>query len=90
MGETSDEEMQALEVRLDWGRVKQAFVIRAMKNQLHNLPELQEFFKDTFIIETGFTSCANGCVAPSKLRTCEALVLCHDKQCTAGHGSQHI
>jgi hypothetical protein len=68
VGPVSDEDLEELEVRLKWGRVKEPFAIRAMKNQLYNMPELHQFFRDTYVVETGFTSCANGCVQEQLLK----------------------
>jgi hypothetical protein len=59
-GSTSDKDMQELEVRLEWGREKESFAIRAMKNLLHRIPGQEDIFKHTCIMETGFLSCANG------------------------------
>jgi hypothetical protein len=69
VGVTSDEDMQELEVRLEWGREKEAFAIRAMKNLLHSIPGQQDLFKRAYIMETGFTSCANGCALKCLLNT---------------------
>jgi hypothetical protein len=62
IGTTSDAELEELEVRLEWGREKEAFAIRAMKNLLHCMPGQEDIFKHACIMETGFVSCANGCV----------------------------
>jgi hypothetical protein len=68
IGTTSDKEMRALKVRLEWGRQKEALAIREMKNLIHRVPGQEDLFKDACILETGFTSCANGC-ALTRLQT---------------------
>jgi hypothetical protein len=63
LGVTSDEKLQELQVRLDWGREKEPFALRAMRNTAAQLPEFARFFADTYLMETGFTSCGGGCVS---------------------------
>jgi hypothetical protein len=67
LGFTSNEDMQELQVRLERGREKEPFALRAMRNTL--LRKVQGtayhdfFFANTYLAETGFTSCACGYVS---------------------------